>query len=164
MCRGNECADFGNTCSDVRSGLSFFKNGYADGPEKRVRQLERRGLDDVEAIDEAVTNQIQVAREGRTCLAIKGSQACEHLRGVALRFEHLNCSSAFGDRFHNAFHLVGATCRYCRRTAHESQQVRRRQSCPVPNVCQEIPDRQHRARSEAHVLGDHVRVVVAAPP
>ena len=37
-----------------------------------------------------------------------------------------------------------------------------RQARPVPNVCEEVPGREHGTGGEAHVLGDHRRMVVAA--
>ena len=60
------------------------------------------------------------------------------------------------------FHLVGATRGYGGRTAHQSQQVGRRQACPVPDVGEEVPGREHGGGGKAHVLGDHGRVMPAA--
>ncbi|MEJ2376968.1 MAG: hypothetical protein P8Y71_16655 [Pseudolabrys sp.] len=54
---------------DVRVGLSFSKEGCADGPEQRVGQFERRWLGDVESVDEAIANQIEIVGDRRACLA-----------------------------------------------------------------------------------------------
>src|SRR5439155_2357527 len=72
--RRNQGANFGNAGIDVRGGLSFSGDGDADGPEECVRQFERRGLGDVEAVDEAVADQIEVAGDGRACFAAEGTQ------------------------------------------------------------------------------------------
>ena len=39
---------------------------------------------------------------------------------------------------------------------------KQRQARPVPNVCEEVPGWDHGTGGEAHVLGDHGRMVVAA--
>jgi hypothetical protein len=62
--RGNQGANLGNAGIDVRGDLSCSGDGYTDGPEERVRQFERRGLGDVEAVDEAVADQIEIAGDG----------------------------------------------------------------------------------------------------
>jgi hypothetical protein len=64
-------ADFGNAGIDVRSGLGFSGNGDSDGPEECVRQFERRGLGDVEAVDEAVADQVEVAGDRGACFALE---------------------------------------------------------------------------------------------
>jgi hypothetical protein len=116
--RGNQDANCGNAGIDIRGSLSFSGDGDADSSEKRVRQFERRGLGDVEAINETVADQIEIAGDGSACFAAKGTQAYEHLRGVAVRFEDLAGRSVLRERFLQALHLVGATRGYHRRTAH----------------------------------------------
>ena len=160
--RGDLGADFGNAGIDVRGGLGFSGNGDADGPEECVRQFERRGLGDVEAVDEAVADQVEVAGDRRACFAPEGTQAREHLCGVAVGCEHLAGRGVLGERPLQALHLVGATRGHLCRTAHQAQQLGRRQARPVPNVGEEVPDWDHGATGEAHVLGDHGRMVVAA--
>ena len=86
----------------------------------------------------------------------------EHLRGVAVRFEDIAGRGVLGERPLQVLHLVGATCGHHRRTAHQSQQLGRRQARPVPNVREEVPGREQGTGGEAHVLGDHGRMVVAA--
>ena len=66
-------------------------------PEKRVRQLERRGLGDVEAIDEPVADQVEIAGDRRACFAAERAQAREHLRGVAVGFEELAGSGSLAN-------------------------------------------------------------------
>ena len=73
--RGNQGANFGNAGINVRGSVSFSGDGDADSPEKRVRQFERRRLGNVEAVDEAVADQIEIAGDGRTCFAAEGTQA-----------------------------------------------------------------------------------------
>jgi hypothetical protein len=51
-------SNFGNPGIDVRGGLDFSGNGDANCPEECVRQFERRGLGNVETIDEAVADQV----------------------------------------------------------------------------------------------------------
>ncbi len=109
MRRGNLGANFGNAGIDVRGGLGFSGDGDADGPEECVRQFERRGLGDVEAVDEAVADQVEVAGDRRACFAAEGTQAREHLRGVAVGCEDLAGSGVLGERPLQALHLVGAT-------------------------------------------------------
>ena len=162
MRRGDLGADFGNAGIDVRGGLGFSGNGDADGPEECVRQFERRGLGDVEAVDEAVADQVEVAGDRRAGLAPEGTQAREHLRGVAAGCEDLAGRGVLGERPLQALHLVGATRGHHCRTAHQAQQLGRRQARPVPNVGEEVPGGDHGAGGEAHVLGDHGRMVVAA--
>src|SRR5438876_12186942 len=79
VCRGDLGADFGNAGIDIRGGLGFSGNGDADCPNECVRQFERRGLGDVEAVDEAVANKVEVAGDRRACFAQEGSQAREQL-------------------------------------------------------------------------------------
>ena len=159
---GNLGADFGNAGINVRGGLGFSGNGDADGLEECVRQFERRRLSDVEAVNEAVANQIEVAGDRRACFASKGTQPREHLCGVAAGCEDLAGRGVLGERPLQALHLVGATRGHLCRTAHQAQQLGRRQARPVPNVCEEVPGWEHGAGGEAHVLGDHGRMVVAA--
>ena len=78
-------------------------------PKQRVRQFERRGLGDVEAIDEAVADQVEVAGDRRARFAAEGTQARQHLRGVAGGCEGLAGSRVAGERPLQALHLVGAT-------------------------------------------------------
>src|SRR5262249_15179834 len=67
-------ADFSNA-SIVRSGLGFAGNRGADGSEQCVGQFERCWLGNVEAVDEAVANQVKVARERRAGFPSEGTQA-----------------------------------------------------------------------------------------
>ena len=160
--RGDLGADFGNAGIDVRGGLDFSGNGDADGPEECVRQFERRRLGDVEAVDEAVADQVEVAGDRRAGFAPEGTQAREHLCGVAVGREDLAGRGVLGERRPQAIHLVGATRGHHGRTAHQAQQLGRRQARPVPDVCEEVPGREHGTGGEVHVLGDHGRMVVAA--
>src|SRR6266566_884553 len=59
--RGDLGADFGSAGINVRGGLGFSGNGDADGLKECVRQFERRGLGDVEAVNETVADQVKVA-------------------------------------------------------------------------------------------------------
>ena len=74
----------------------------------------------------------------------------------------MRAAGVLRERLLQALHLVGATRGHHRRTAHQAQQLGRRQARPVPNVCEEVPGRDHGTCGEAHVLGDHGRMVVAA--
>jgi phosphoenolpyruvate synthase/pyruvate phosphate dikinase len=118
---GNQRANFGDSGIDVRGGLSFSGDADTDCPEECVWQFDRRGLGDVKAVDEAVADQIEVAGDSLACFAAKGTQARKHLRGIAVRFEDLAGRGVLAERFLQALHLVGATCGYYRRTAHQSQ-------------------------------------------
>jgi hypothetical protein len=160
--RGDLGTDLGNAGIDVRGGPGFSGNGHADGPEECVRQFERRGLGDVEAVDEAVADQVEVAGDGRACFAPEGTQAREHLCRVTVGCEDLAGSGVLGERPLQALHLVGATRGHRCRTAHQAQQLGRRQARPVPNLCEEVPGWDDGTAGEAHVLGDHGRMVVAA--
>ena len=131
-------------------------------PKERVRQFERGGLGDVEAIDEAVADEIEVAGDGRASFAAEGTQAREHLRGLISDSRILRAEGSSANRFLQALHLVGATGGYRRRTAHQFRQLGWRQARPVPDVGEEIPGRQHGTGGKAHVLRDHRRMVVAA--
>jgi hypothetical protein len=77
-------ANFGRAGIDVRSGLGFSGDGDADGPQQCVRYFDRRRLGDVEAIDQSVADQIEVAGNGRACFAGVGPQLRERPRGVAI--------------------------------------------------------------------------------
>ena len=159
---GDLGADFGNAGIEVRGGLGFSGNGDAHCPNECVGQFERCGLGDVEAVNEAVADQVEVAGDRRACFAPEGTQAREHLRGVAVGCENLARCRVLGERPLQALHLVRATRRHHCRTAHQAQQVGRRQARPVPNVCEEVPGREQGTGGEPHVLGEHGRMMIAA--
>src|SRR5258706_15250949 len=159
--RRNLAANLGYASIDVRGGLSFSGDGYADSSEECIRQFEGRGLGYVEAVDEAVADQIKVAGDSRACFAAVRTQPREYLRGVAVSFEDVPGRRVLGKRLLQSLHLVGPTRGHHGRTAHQSQQLGRWQARPVPNVCKEVSGRQHGTSGEAHVLCDHRRMVVA---
>ncbi len=162
MRRGDLGADFGNAGLDVRGGPRFSGNGDADGPEECVRQFERRGLADVEAVNEPVADQVEVARDRRAGFAPQRSQAREHLCGVIAGCERLAGRRVPGERRFQPLQLGGAPRGHLCRAARQVQQFGGRQARPVPSVGEEVPDGNHGTPREAHVLGDHGRVVVAA--
>ena len=147
-------ADLSDAGGDVR-GLVFSGNGDANSPEECVRHFKRRGFGDVEAIDEAVADQIEVAGDRRACLAAERAQARKHLRGVVTGSEDLAGLGIFGERRLQAHHLVRTTRRYLCRTAHQVQQIGVRQARPVPDMSEEIPGWKQCTGGEAHVLGEH---------
>jgi hypothetical protein len=126
-----------------------------DGPEECVGQFERCRLGDVEAVNEAVANQVEVAGNCGTRFASEGTQAGEHFCGVAAGCQDLAGPGVLGERPLQAHHLVGATGGHFCRAAHQAQQLGRRQARPFANVCEEVPGGEHGTRGEAHVLGDH---------
>ena len=136
-CR-NLRTDFGDV-HIVQGGLGFSGNGDAQGPNECVGQFERRGFGDVEAVDEAVADQVKVIGDRCACFAPEGTEAREHLRGVAVGSEDLAGRSVFSESPFQALHLAGATCGHICRTAHQAQQLRRRQARPVTNVREEVP-------------------------
>ena len=161
--RGDLGADFGNAGIDVRGGLGFSGNGDADGPEECVRQFERRGLGDVEAVDEAVADQIEVAGDRRACFAAEGTQAARApVRGRRRMSRTLRAAGSLA----NAFFRRSISSEPPADTSAEPRirpkQLGRRQARPVPDVGEEVPGREHGTGGEAHVLGDHGRMVVAA--
>jgi hypothetical protein len=77
---GDLGADLGDAGVDIRSGLAFSGNSDADGPKKSVRHFERRGPGNVEAIDEAIADEVEVGADRCARFAGEGTQARQHQR------------------------------------------------------------------------------------
>ncbi len=109
-----------------------------------------------------MTDQVEVAGNRRAGFAPQGTHAGEHVCGVAARREDLAGRRVLGERPLQPLHLVGVPRRHRCRAAHQAQQLGRRQARPLANVGEEIPGWEQGTGGEAHVLGEHVRMVVAA--
>ena len=134
----------------------------ADRPEERVRQLECVAPGDVEAIEESVPDEVEIRIQRRTDVTVERAQRIEHLGRVALRLEELASRRILGDRGDQPFELGGRPCGDGRRAAHHAEHLGGRHVRPIPDVREQVSDREHRRAREAHVLGDHLGVVIAA--
>ena len=122
----------------------------------------RRGLGDVEAVDEAVADQIEIAGDRRARFAAKRTQAREHLRGVAVGCEHRAAAGSWANaRFRRSISSEPPADTSAEPRIRPSRSDVR-QARPVADMGEEIPGGKHGAGGEAHVLGDHGRMVVAA--
>ena len=77
--------------------------------EKCVRHFECRRLGDVEAIDEAIADQIEIGGNRRARFAGDGPQARQHQRGIPGGCKGHAGSRVAGERPLEALHLAGAT-------------------------------------------------------
>ena len=89
MLLGHPVADVRDPCLDIRVRLlrHALLHGDTDGPEKRVRHLEGVAARDVEAVEQPVSDQIEIRRRGRPRLALERAQLLQHLARVGVRLE-----------------------------------------------------------------------------
>ena len=155
-------ADVGDGALDGCSlGPRAFE-GHANGPQQRVRQLERVAPRDVEAVEEPVADEIEVRRRGRARLSLERAQRLEDAAGLVVRLEQPLGGRILRDRGPQPLELGGGARRHGRRAAQQAEQLGRRESGPVADVREEVSRRDRRRAREAHVLEDHRDVVVAA--
>ena len=132
-----------------------------DRPQQRVGQLERAGLGDVEAVEQAVADQVEVPVDRGAGLARQRAELGEDVGGVAVGREERTASGSSAIVLSRSSSSeppadTGAEPRIIRG-------ARRGQPRPVADVGEEVAGGDHRPGGEAHVLQDHRRVVVAAP-
>ena len=149
---------------DVGGRAALRRHRDPHRPEQRVGHLERRRLRDVEAVEEPVPDEVEVARHRRARVTGQRPQRVEHLGRVVVGREQLLRRRVLGERARELLELLGAARRHGRRAAHQREQLGRRRGGPRADVREEVADRQHRAGGEAHVLGDHLGVVLGAAP
>ena len=134
----------------------------ADGPQQRVGQLERVATGDVEAVEQPVADQVQVRRRRRAHLAVARAQRVEDAAGIGVGREQLLRGRVGRHRGPQPLELVGGARRDGRGAAQQAEQLGRREPGPVADVREEVARRDRRRGREAHVLEDHLGVVVAA--
>src|SRR5205085_1275689 len=83
--RRNLLADCGDLLVDAARLLQLARDGDPNGADKRIRHLDRARLGDVEAIEQPVADQIEVAGDGRTGLTGLIPQAREHASRLVVR-------------------------------------------------------------------------------
>src|SRR5439155_14185934 len=82
-------ADIGNVVIDIDGRQRFVRYGDANRSQQRVRQFERSRLGDIETVDEAVADQIEIGGNGGPCFTAQRAQALDYLGGVARGIEEL---------------------------------------------------------------------------
>ena len=141
---------------------SLSGHGDLDRAHQRVRHRKRVGLGDVEPVQQAVSDQVEVPRHRLAGLAVERAQRGQHLAGVVVGREQLPRLRIGLERGDQPRELGRGARRDGRRAAHQAEQLGRRHVRPVAHVRQEIPGRDNGRGRVAHVLRDHRRVVVAA--
>jgi hypothetical protein len=154
-------ADVGDLVLDVRSAGAAARDRGPNRTAQRVGKLEREGIRDVEAVEQPVPDQIEIGRHRRADLRI-GAQGFEHATRILVGFEKLPRPRALPHRRNQAMQLLGGAGRDGGRAAHQSQQLRRRDAGPVADVGQEVPRRHDGGGREAHVLVEHLGMMVTA--
>src|SRR5258708_2785493 len=144
MLLGHLAADAGDLAFDVRGLEPVPGDSDADRPEQYIGQLERVRVRNVETVDEAVPDEIEIRRGGGAGVTLERAQLLEHLPGLAVRLEHLLSRWIAGDRGPEPLELCGRSCRHRCGAAHEVEQFCRGKTGPVPDVREEIADRDHR--------------------
>ena len=133
-----------------------------DRAQQRVGQLERVAPGDVEAVEQPAADEVEILRHRGADVAVERAQLGERLAGVAVGVEQRasrRCRS-----------LIAAMSRSSSPDAPADTGAAPRIIAsasagatlgPRPEVREQVADRQHRRPGEAHVLEDHLRVVLA---
>ena len=162
MLLGHLAADVGDRRLDVGALEVPSGHGDPDRAHQRVRHRKRVGLGDVEPVQQAVSDQVEVPGHRLAGLAVERAQRGQHLAGVVVGREQLARLRIRLERGDQPRELGRGASRDGRRAAHQAEQLSRRHVRPVAHVRQEIPGRDDGRGRVAHVLRDHRCVVVAA--
>jgi hypothetical protein len=155
-------ADVGDRRVDIGALEIPPGHGDPDRPHQRVRHRKCVRLGDIEPVQQAISDQIEVPGHRLTGLAVERAQRRQHLAGVVVGREQLACLGIPLERGDQPLELGrGASGDGCR-AAHQAEQFSRRHVRPIAHVREEIPGRDNRRGRVAHVLRDHRRMVVAA--
>ena len=114
------------------------RNGGTNGAAQRVRQLEREGVRDVEAVEEPVPDEVEIRGHGDPGPAIERAQRIEHATGIVLRLEQLLRARILPDRGDQLPELRGRPRRHGRRAAHQAEQLGRWEAGPVADVGEKV--------------------------
>ena len=161
MLLGHLAADGSNALVDVGVGEPLSTDGDANRLQQRRRQLERVRVRDVEAVHEPRPHEVEVRRRRyrRRCRASATARARRlrrpRTRGSRGRRDPLRSLPKQRE-------LSGRPRGNGRRPPHEAEELGRRQVGPVAHVREEVAHGDDRRAGVAHVLVDHLHVVVAA--
>ena len=160
----NLAAHLGDRGPRHRTRPGSAVDGGADRAQQRVRQLERVAAGDVEAVEQPVADEVEVGRQRpRPVSPSSERRRSSTSRGIVVGVEQLarvrspclsaaiSCSSSA-----DAPADTGAAPRIRSSSSAGGTPVHSH------DVREQVADRQHRRAREAHVLVDHLDVVVAA--
>ena len=106
-------------------------DGGADRPQQHVGHLERVPARDVEAVEQPVADQVEVAVDACRPSSSRARSSVEDRGRVAVGLDQLRASGSDANAATSACELVGRARRHRRRAAHQPEQVGRRQAGPV---------------------------------
>ncbi len=109
MLGGNLRADIRDARFDVRRLDPAACDRGADRPQQHVGQLERGGLGDVETVEKAVADEIEVGVHGLTGRAGERAQGSDDLPGIILGREKVLRGRVLPDRDDQRLELLGGT-------------------------------------------------------
>ena len=89
MLLGHLRTDLGDPLVGVRRRRAACLDRGADRPDQDVRQLQRIAPADVEPVEQAVSDEVEVRGGCRSGVAVERAQSLEHLRGLAVRLQEL---------------------------------------------------------------------------
>ena len=147
-----------------RPRRSVARDGDADRAQQRVRQLERVRARDVEAVEEPVADEVEVAGHGRARVAVERAQRARAPRRDRRPTRAAACARGILRRSRRSAARARADAPA---DTGDAPRIRPSSSAggrPVqsPTCARKSPVGTIAARREAHVLVDHLGVVVAA--
>ena len=161
---GTFARDVGDLFFDVRGLAGDLVDGRPDRTEERCRQLERVGIRDVEAVDEPIADEVEIGGHRgarRRCPATAAPRAPS--AGSPSDSSSFRAALVLRDR------VLISRWSSVETPAETGAEPRIRPSRSVggrsvqsPDVCEEVADGDHRRARVAHVLVDHLGVVVVA--
>ncbi len=155
-------AHFCNPGFNVAAVGFFSVDRRSNGAQKHVRQFDRPRFANIEAIEQAVADEIEISRGSGANRSFHRSKPVENLPGRVFQFDELARLRIGLHGANESCKFVGRSGRNRRRAAQQSKQVGWRQARPVADMRQEIAGRHHGRSGKAHVLADHLRVMFAA--
>ena len=159
MLLGNVTANLGHLLIEVRGAVRLVDRG-PDGAQEHVGQLERAVVRDVEPVEQSVADEVEVVAQRLTGGAGFSPQALEEGTGVLVRVELPACGIVGAVRRDHGGVLRRASTGDRRGTTHQTEELHRRQTGPLPRVDEEVTRGDDSGAGEGHVLSDHRDVVL----
>ena len=101
--------------------------------------------------------------DSRAGVVIERAKLVENLAGSSVREEQRPSGRIGSERRDHRGKFTGRSGGHRRRAAHHAEQLGRRHPGPVTGMGEQIAERDHCRAGEAHMLIDHLHVVLAAP-